>query len=70
MSNSQKAVFGLGLALATGLGGLLQSCLNGQPPTRSQVEAGEDKFCAAVAKFRALEKASGTLPDAGSGGGR
>jgi len=48
---------------------LIQSCVNGQPPTKTQVEAAEDKFCEGISKIRAAEKLAAQLsPDAGTAG--
>jgi hypothetical protein len=46
--------------------GLVGGCASEQV-TRARVEADEDKFCAAVASARVLEKETKTLPvDAGA----
>lgn len=44
----------------------IQSCASG-PPTRTQVEAAEDKFCEGIARIRAAEKALKT-EDSEAGG--
>lgn len=67
VSNATKAFAGLVLAGLFGFGALVQSCIAGRVPTRSEVQAAEDRFCTAIAKIRATEKAldSGTS-DGGS----
>lgn len=54
-------------ALGLGIGwiGLVLGCAQ---VDRAAVERDEDRFCSAVAKARAIEAATGTLPDAGEAG--
>jgi hypothetical protein len=68
-TDAKRSIF-LAICLMLGAvgGTFIQSCLNGQPPTRTQVEAAEDRFCAGVAKIRAAEKAFKTSGSNEAGG--
>lgn len=42
--------------------GLITNCTGTATQRRAEIEKSEDKFCAAVASARELERATGTLP--------